>query len=108
MRPATRRPSNARRPSLARAREPRNLQARCYRDLVPHPAIHAGFWPAITRRQSPPSPLPRLLALDADECSLWLETAAPAKPPRPLLVGADESAPSARDPEARRHYWTGH
>src|SRR5204862_7574103 len=30
--------------------------------LVPLPAIHAGFWPAITRRQSPPSLLPRLPA----------------------------------------------
>src|SRR6266545_6754127 len=70
--------------------------------------LSAGFWPAITRRQSPPSPLPRLLALAADECGLWLETAAPAKPARPLLVCADESAPSARDPEARRHYWMGH
>src|SRR5205823_9525364 len=28
--------------------------------LVPLPAIHAGFWPAIARRQSPPSLLPRL------------------------------------------------
>ena len=27
---------------------------------MPHPAIRAGFSPAITRRQSPPSPLPRL------------------------------------------------
>jgi hypothetical protein len=44
--------------------------------------------PAITRRQSPPSPLPRLQALAADECGLWIKT--------------------ARDPEARRHYWTGH
>jgi hypothetical protein len=42
------------------------------------------------------------------ECGLWLERAAPAKPARPLLVGADKSAPSARDPETRRHYWKGH
>jgi hypothetical protein len=42
------------------------------------------------------------------ECGLWLETAAPAKPAQPLLVGADESAPSARDPETRRHYRKGH
>src|SRR6266508_928570 len=31
--------------------------------LVPRPAIHVGFWPAITRRQCPPSPLPRLSSL---------------------------------------------
>src|SRR5205823_10115700 len=55
--------------------------------LVAHPAIHAGFWPAITRRQSPPSLLPRLAALAASECGLWL---------------------GARDPETRRHHWTGH
>jgi len=53
---------------------------------VPHPAIHAGFWPAITRRQSPTSLLPRLAALAASERGLWL---------------------GARDPEARRHYWKG-
>src|SRR5439155_8094841 len=35
--------------------------------LVAAPAIQARFWPAITRRQSPPSPLPRLLALAAGE-----------------------------------------
>ncbi len=55
--------------------------------LVPHPAIHAGLWPAITRRQSPPSPLPRLPALAADECGLWL---------------------GARDPETRQHHWKEH
>jgi hypothetical protein len=54
---------------------------------VPLPAIHFGFWPAITRRQNPPSLLPRLLALAASECGLWL---------------------GARDPEARRHHWKGH
>jgi hypothetical protein len=42
------------------------------------------------------------------ECGLSLETAAPAKPARPLLVGADDSAPSARDSEIRRHYRKGH
>src|SRR6058998_1420877 len=46
-----------------------------------------GLWPAITRRQSPPSPLPRLPALAADECGLWL---------------------GARDPEARQHHWQEH
>src|SRR5205823_7673030 len=55
--------------------------------LVLRPATHAGFWPAITRRQSPPSLLPRLPALAASECGVW---------------------PGARDPEARRHHWTGH
>src|SRR5439155_17120200 len=33
--------------------------------------LGAGFWPAITRRQNPPSLLPRLLALAASECGLW-------------------------------------
>ena len=32
------------------------------------PAIHAGFWPAITRRQSPPSSSPRLSSLGSSEC----------------------------------------
>jgi hypothetical protein len=36
------------------------------------PAILVDLWPAITRRHRPPSPLPRRLALAADECSLWL------------------------------------
>src|SRR5439155_21571095 len=57
------------------------------RHLVPLPAIHARFWPAITRRESPPSSLPRLLAWAADECGLSL---------------------GASDPEAGRHYWKGH
>jgi tRNA-2-methylthio-N6-dimethylallyladenosine synthase len=57
------------------------------KECVPHPAIHAGPWPAITRRESPPSPLPRLQALAAVECGL---------------------SHGARDPEARRHYRTGH
>src|SRR5207247_2687560 len=34
--------------------------------------LGAGFWPAITRRQSPPSPLARLFSLAAVECGLWL------------------------------------
>src|SRR5215211_6030201 len=55
--------------------------------LVPHPAMHAGFWPAITRRQSPPLSLTRLPASSADKCDLWL---------------------GAREPEPRRHRWTGH
>src|SRR5919204_2435993 len=45
------------------------------------------FWPAITRRQSPPSPLPRRSGLGAGECGLWL---------------------GARDPEAGQHHWEGH
>jgi 2-keto-3-deoxy-L-fuconate dehydrogenase len=49
--------------------------------------LGAGFWPAITQRQSPPSPLARLSSLAAVECGLWL---------------------GARDPETRRHYWQGH
>src|SRR5207244_1777209 len=76
--------------------------------VVPLPAIHdgrtgkagtasygrhrkrclgAGFWPAITRRQSPLSPLARQTSLAAVDCGLRL---------------------GARDPEARRHYWQGH
>ncbi len=55
--------------------------------LVPLPATLVGFWPAITRRQSPPSPLPRLQALAAVECGLWL---------------------GARDPEAQQRHWKGH
>jgi hypothetical protein len=57
----------------------------CYKQLLP--AMHVGFWPAITRRQSPPSFLPRLPALAANECGLWL---------------------GARDPETRQHHWQGH
>jgi hypothetical protein len=29
-------------------------------DVVPLPAMHAGFWPAITRRQSTPTHIPKL------------------------------------------------
>jgi hypothetical protein len=36
------------------------------------PATCGGAWPAIARRQSPPSFLPRLAALAAYECRLWL------------------------------------
>src|SRR5436309_14960076 len=71
----------------ARSESARQGSAAARLPLVPLPAIHAGFWPAITRRQSPPSLLPRLPALAASECGLWL---------------------GARDPEARRHYWKGH
>ena len=55
--------------------------------LVPHPAGHDGFWPAITRRQSPPSSSLGPSDLGSSECGLWL---------------------GARDPESRRHYWTEH
>src|SRR5438552_19206170 len=71
----------------ARSESARQGSAAARLPLVPLPAIHAGFWPAITRRQSPPSLLPRPPALAASECGLWL---------------------GARDPEARRHYWKGH
>jgi hypothetical protein len=54
---------------------------------VLHPAVHVGFWPAITRRQSPPSLSARLVALAASECGLCL---------------------GARDPEARRRDWKEH
>ena len=57
------------------------------RGLMPLPAMHTGPWPAITRRQSSPSLLPRLPALPASECDLWL---------------------GARDPEPRQHYWKEH
>jgi ferredoxin-NADP reductase len=46
------------------------------------------FWPAITRRQRPPSPLPRLLALAADE--------------RGLLLGASD--PESRQNHRKRHW----
>src|SRR5205823_11536943 len=72
---------------LAWCSRPRNSAALLEAALVAHPAIHAGFWPAITRRQSPPSLLPRLPALAASECGLWL---------------------GARDPETRRPYWKGY
>jgi hypothetical protein len=49
--------------------------------------MHAGLWPAITRRQSPPSASPRSTDLGSLGCDLWL---------------------GARDPETRRHHWTGH
>ena len=55
--------------------------------VVPLQAIHACICPAITRRESPPSPLPRRPALAADECGLSL---------------------GARDAEARQHYLKGH
>ena len=54
---------------------------------MPLPAIHACPCPAFTRRQSPPSPSPRLLALASDECELWL---------------------GARDAGARQEYPEGH
>ena len=54
--------------------------------LVPLPAILVGFWPAITRRQSPPSPLARQTSLAA-VTGLWL---------------------GAHDPETRQHYREGH
>jgi len=47
----------------------------------------ARFWPAITLRQKPHSPLPRPPALAAAECDSWL---------------------GARNPEARQHYLKGH
>src|SRR5207245_6488344 len=81
------RPARATRGCAGGARRERCRAVRGGRGIVPLPAIHAGFWPAITRRQSPPSSLPRLPALAADECGLWL---------------------GARDPEARRHDWKGH
>ncbi len=63
-------------------------RARRLRDrLVPHPAIHAGLSPAITRREEPPSPLSRRPALPAGECGPWL---------------------GARDREPRRYHLTGH
>ncbi len=62
--------------------------ARRPESLVPLPATHAGFSPAITRRQSPPSLSPMLhSALASSECGLWLGT---------------------RDREARRRHWKGH
>ena len=86
-----RRARSRRRPAARRRRRPlvhgrRSASARRVRAageaVVPLPAMHAGFWPAITRRQAPPSLLPRLPALAASECGPWL---------------------GARDPEARQH-----
>ncbi len=57
------------------------------RELVSHQAIHAGLSLAITRRQEPPSPLPRRPALAADECGPWL---------------------GARDRERRQHHLKEH
>src|SRR5437016_1950164 len=62
----------------------------------PLPAIHVGFWPAITRRQSPPSPLARATSLAAVECGLWLGARDPEA--RALLAGAlvaDETSKQA-------------
>ena len=42
----------------------------CVYALVPVRIL--GFWPAIRRRQSPPSPLARQTSLAAVECGLWL------------------------------------
>jgi UDPglucose 6-dehydrogenase len=55
--------------------------------LDPAETRAAGFWPAITRRQSPPSPLARQTSLAAVECGLWL---------------------GARDRETRQHHRQGH
>ena len=75
------RPEAAAKPRVGRRRP------RVRKGLVPHQAIHACFCPAITRRRSAPSPLPRPLALAADECALRL---------------------GARDAEAGHHYLKGH
>ena len=40
--------------------------------VVPLQAIHAYSCAAITLRQNPPSPLPRLPALPSVECGFWL------------------------------------
>ena len=83
--------SNRDRGAISGADRGRRGCARCVprarTGLVPLPAIHAGFWPAITRRQSPPSPLARQTSLAAVECGLWL---------------------GARDPETRQHHRQGH
>src|SRR5512133_1808816 len=42
------------------------------KSLVALPATFGGAWPAITLRQRPPSSLPRLSALAANECGRWL------------------------------------
>jgi len=60
---------------------------------VPHPALQAGFWPAITRRQSPPSLLPRLPALAASECGLrWCSR---PRNSAALLEGGTSGRPAA-------------
>jgi hypothetical protein len=55
--------------------------------LVPLLAMHDCLSPAITRRQSPPSPSPRQTSLAAVECGLWL---------------------GAHDREASQHHQKGH
>jgi hypothetical protein len=76
----------ARPPAWARS-SPRRCGDAGHNDLVPHPAMHTGRWPAITRPQSPPSPLSRRPLLPAGGCGVWR---------------------GARDPEARQHYPKGH
>jgi hypothetical protein len=60
----------------AKATRPEILERAATEILLDHqcPSRQYGhhFWPAITLRQSPPSSLPRLTALAADECELWL------------------------------------
>ena len=80
-------PLSARADELQLGHASSNAFRTAYIRLVPHPAIHAGLWPAITRRQSPPSSSPRSTDLASSECDLWLGT---------------------RDPETRRHYRKGH
>src|SRR5919112_5541905 len=70
-------------------RDPGQLAADVFRErhLVPLQAILTGPWPAITRRQSPPSASSRLPSLHSAECDLWL---------------------GARDPGARQYHLQGH
>ncbi len=58
--------------------------------LVPHPAIHAGFWPAITAALEPTLLLTKAhQTLPRPSATSGLSRS-PAKPARPVLVGADE------------------
>ena len=81
---------------LSRGRRGRRRAGNVLPPLSAHPAIHAGFWPAITRCQSL---LLRLTKVDSGSLSVCSASGEPAVCVRP--------APSARDPETRRHYLKG-
>ena len=70
-----------RRPSAYNAAAAPHTSEGAVTSLVPLPGMVALFSPAITRRRSPPTPLPRRPALAAGACGLRL--GAPDREPRP-------------------------